>query len=125
LIDKIRGTSIILDESVPKIDAPVLQPQKYVKPRVERNLDEAKRRKEIREIEEMLGLRIRKIKITDPEEEERERKINKIKEINKKTPRFKITQTDSALNGTRDNSELKVLKVSDRENSCNEPERKS
>jgi len=45
---------------------------------------EAKRRKEIREIEEMLGLRIPKIKITDPEEEERERKINKIKEINKK-----------------------------------------
>ena len=42
---------------------------------------------------------IPKIKITDPEEEERERKIREIKEINKKTLRFKITQTASALNG--------------------------
>lgn len=59
-----------------------------------------KREKESREIEEMLGLRggvrehspaggrLPKIKISNPEEAERERKIKEIKEINRNRPRW-------------------------------------
>ena len=50
--------SNILDHPVPEIDAPLLTPTRYVpvRPRVEVN---EQRRREIREIEEMLGLRNR------------------------------------------------------------------
>ena len=60
-----------------------------------------KRKKEIRELEEMLGLRRRRIipeiKVWNPKEEKIQRKIRKIKEINRR--RLKITETASALRG--------------------------
>ena len=60
-----------------------------------------KRKKEIRELEEMLGLRRRRIipeiKVWTPKEEKLQRKIRKIKEINRR--RLKIAETASALRG--------------------------
>ena len=75
--------------------------------------EKEKREKESREIEEMLGLRggardhspaggrLPKIKISNPEEAERERKIKEIKEINRNRPRFQMVETASALGVTR------------------------
>ena len=55
-----RNSSPILDEEIPEIDSEILKPTKYIKPRIDE--DEAKKRKrEIRELEEMLGLRRRRI----------------------------------------------------------------
>ena len=53
-----RNSSPILDEEIPEIESEILKPTKY-KPRIDE--DEAKRKKEIRELEEMLGLRRRRI----------------------------------------------------------------
>ena len=54
-----RNSSPILDEEIPEIDSEILTPTKYIKPRIDE--DEVKRKKEIRELEEMLGLRRRRI----------------------------------------------------------------
>ena len=93
-----RNSSPILDEEIPEIDSEILQPTKY-KPRIDE--DEVKRKKEIRELEEMLGLRRRRIipeiKVWTPKEEKLQRKIRKIKEINRR--RLKIAETASALRG--------------------------
>ena len=93
-----RNSSPILDEEIPEIDSEILKPTKY-KPRIDE--DEAKRKKEIRELEEMLGLRRRRIipeiKVWTPKEEKLQRKIRKIKEINRR--RLKIAETASALRG--------------------------
>ena len=93
-----RNSSPILDEEIPEIDSDILQPTKY-KPRIDE--DEVKRKKEIRELEEMLGLRRRRIipeiKVWTPKEEKLQRKIRKIKEINRR--RLRITETASALRG--------------------------
>ena len=93
-----RNSSPILDEEIPEIDSEILKPTKY-KPRI--NEDEVKRKKEIRELEEMLGLRRRRIipeiKVWTPKEEKIQRKIRKIKEINRR--RLKIAETASALRG--------------------------
>ena len=94
-----RNSSPILDEEIPEIDSDILQPTKYIKPRIDE--DEVKRKKEIRELEEMLGLRRRRIipeiKVWTPKEEKLQRKIRKIKEINRR--RLRITETASALRG--------------------------
>ena len=94
-----RNSSPILDEEIPEIDSEILKPTKYIKPRIDE--DEAKRKKEIRELEEMLGLRRRRIipeiKVWTPKEEKIQRKIRKIKEINGR--RLKIAETASALRG--------------------------
>ena len=94
-----RNSSPILDEEIPAIDSEILKPTKYSKPRIDE--DEAKRKKEIRELEEMLGLRRRRIipeiKVWTPKEEKIQRKIRKIKEINRR--RLKIAETASALRG--------------------------
>ena len=94
-----RNSSPILDEEIPEIDSEILQPTKYIKPRIAE--DEVKRKKEIRELEEMLGLRRRRIipeiKVWTPKEEKLQRKIRKIKEINRR--RLRITETASALRG--------------------------
>ena len=98
LIDLIaRNSSPILDEKIPENDSEILKPTKY-KPRI--NEDETKKQKrEIRKLEEMLGLRQRRIipeiKVWTPKEENLQRKIRKIKEIN----RIRITETASALRG--------------------------
>ena len=93
-----RNSSPILDEEIPEIDSEILKPTKY-KPRIDE--DEVKRKKEIRELEEMLGLRRRRIipeiKVWTPKEEKLQRKIRKIKEINRR--RLRITETASALRG--------------------------
>ena len=95
-----RNSSPILDEEIPEIDSEILKPTKYIKPRIDG--DEAhKRKREIRKLEEMLGLRQRRIipeiKVWTPKEENLHRKIRKIKEINRR--RLKITETVSALRG--------------------------
>ena len=93
-----RNSSPILDEEIPEIDSEILKPTKY-KPRIDE--DEAKRKREIRKLEEMLGLRRRRIipeiKVWTPKEEKLQRKIRKIKEINRR--RLKIAETASALRG--------------------------
>ena len=113
LIDRIRTATNILDEEIPDIDSPVLSPTRYVKKKPPKQTTE-QRKKEIRELEEMLGLRktrtcgasaslsasaLPEIKITDPEEVERDMKINGIKEINRGRNQFNVTQTASALRG--------------------------
>ena len=95
-----QNSSPILDEKIPEIDSEILKPTKYIKPRIDE--DEAKKRKkEIRKLEEMLGLRQRRIipeiKVWTPKEESLHRKIRKIKEINRR--RLRITETASALGG--------------------------
>ena len=96
-----RNSSPILDEEIPEIDSEILKPTKYIKPRIDE--DEAKKRKrEIRKLEEMLGLKLPghlnpEIKVWNPEEENLHRKIRKIKEINRR--RLRITETASALRG--------------------------
>ena len=88
LIDKIRTARNILDEEIPEIDSPILRPTKYVK--TQEPPEERDRKKEIRELEEMLGLRPNRhisrpeMKITNPEEVERDLKIKRIKEIRDK-----------------------------------------
>ena len=92
-----RNSSPILDEEIPEIDSEILKPTKYIKPRIDED-DVNKRKKEIRELEEMLGLRRRRIipeiKVWTPKEEKLQRKI---KEINRR--RLKIAETASALRG--------------------------
>ena len=95
-----RNSSPILDEETPEIDSEILKPTKYIKPRIDE--DEAKRKREIRKLEEMLGLKRPghlnpEIKVWTPKEENLQRKIRKIKEINRR--RLKITETASALRG--------------------------
>lgn len=75
-----QGASDILYQPVPDIDAPILKPRRYVERTSEAELErqrEEERRREIRELEEMLGLRrtrnIPEIKVLSPEEEEREK----------------------------------------------------
>ena len=108
-------TKNILDEEIPEIDSRVLRATSYVKK--PEPLEETDRKQEIRELEEMLGLRSSKkrasapalpgIKITDSMELEREGKINRIKEINRQSrPQFRISQTGSALRGFE--SQLKI-----------------
>ena len=100
LISLITGsrTSPILDEMNPEINSEILKPTKYVAPQKE---EEQKIKSDIRELEEMLGLRRRRIipeiKVWTPEEENLHRKIRKIKEINRR--RLRITETVSALRG--------------------------
>ena len=95
-----RNSSPILDEEIPEMDSDILQPTKYIKPRIAEDKVN-KRKKEIRELEEMLGLRRRRIipeiKVWTPKEEKLQRKIRKIKEINRR--RLRITETASALRG--------------------------
>ena len=51
-----RNSSPILDEEIPEIDSEILKPTKYIKPKIDE--DEAnKRKREIRKLEEMLGLK--------------------------------------------------------------------
>ena len=98
-------TSPILDEINPEINSEILKPTKYVAPdrrEAKRQKEEAKSvKREIRELEEMLGLRRRRIipeiKVWTPEEENLHRKIRKIEEINRR--RLRITETVSALRG--------------------------
>ena len=94
-----RNSSPILDEEIPEIDSEILKPTKYIKSRIDE--DEAKRKKEIRKLEEILGLRQRRIipeiKVWTPKEEKIQRKSRKIKEINRR--RLKIAETASALRG--------------------------
>ena len=107
LISLIAGsrTSPILDEINPEINSEILKPTKYVAPdrrEAKRQKEEAKSvKREIRELEEMLGLRRRRIipeiKVWTPEEENLHRKIRKIKEINRR--RLRITETVTALRG--------------------------
>ena len=86
LISLIVGsrTSPILDDAVPEINSEILKPTKYVKPRIDET-EAKKQKRKIRELEEMLGLRRRRIipeiKVWNPEEENLHRKIRKIKEI--------------------------------------------
>ena len=98
LISLIAGsrTSPILDEINPEINSEILKPTKYVTPQKE---EEQKIKSEIPELEEMLGLRRRRIvipeiKVWNPEEENLHRKI---KEIYRR--RLRITETASALRG--------------------------
>ena len=94
LINLLTRNSSILDEEIPEINSEIIKPTKYIKPRIDE--DEAKKRKrEIREHEEMLGLkRPPEIKVWTPEEENLHRKI---KEIGRR--RLRITETASALRG--------------------------
>lgn len=82
--DLIQWISYIPDYPVPNIYAPLLTPTRYVPVKPQLNECEQKRSNEIREVKEMLGLRNRpkatpkvipKIKISSPEEGERDRKI--------------------------------------------------
>ena len=95
-----RNSSPILDEEIPEMDSQILKPTKYIKPRIDEDKVN-KRKKEIRELEEMLGLRRRRIipeiKVWTPKEEKIQRKIRKIKEINRR--RLRIHETASALRG--------------------------
>ena len=100
LIDRIRTARNILDEEIPEIDSPILRPTRYVKP--QESLEERDRKMEIRELEEMLGLRRnRHISRPEmPEEVERDLKIKRIREINRQSrPQFRVTQSASALRG--------------------------
>ena len=107
LIDRIQTTRDTLDEEIPEIDSPVLRSTRYVKK--PQSPVETDRKKEIRELEEMLGLRSSKkrasapelpeIKITDPMETERKVKISRIKEINRQSRLQFRTQTASPLRG--------------------------
>ena len=77
------------------------KPTKYIKPRID-EAEAKKRKREIRELEEMLGLkqpgRINpEINVWAPEKENLHRKIRKIKEINRR--RLRITESASALRG--------------------------
>jgi len=98
-----RKRNNILDKEVPAIDAPVLRPTGYVKPQASDEARSGERKNEIRELQEMLGLRNAagrsnpQITVTDPDEVERQVKINRINEINRQSPRFRITETESAL----------------------------
>ena len=79
LISLIAGSpSPILDEINPEINSEILKPTKYVAPQKE---EEQKIKSEIRELEEMLGLRRRRIipeiKVWNPEEENLHRKMQK------------------------------------------------
>ena len=89
-----QNSSPILDEEIPEINSEILKPTKYVKPRI----DEAKakkRKREIRKLEEMLGLkRPPEIKVWTPKEENLHRKIKEIGRI-----RLRISETASALRG--------------------------
>ena len=106
----------ILDEPVPEINAQILQPTRAL----EKNPEERRRRKEprrlteeetnrrleIKKFEEMLGLRRPtqsrpppEIKISSPEETEKDRKIRKIKEINRRSRTTRITETETAFRG--------------------------
>ena len=72
--------------------------------RAKNRSEESKQRQEIRELEEMLGLRqtrrsVPEIKVWNPEESELNRKIREIKEINRTSIRLRIRQTASALRG--------------------------
>ena len=102
LISLIAGsrTSPILDDAVPEINSEILKPTKYVKPRID-EAEAKKQKRKIRELEEMLGLRRRRIipeiKVWNPEEENLHRKIRKIKEINRR--RLRISETASGLRG--------------------------
>ena len=75
-----RNSSPILDEEIPEIDSEILQPTKYIKPRIAEDKVN-KRKKEIRELEEMLGLRRRRIipeiKVWTPKEEKLKKKNQK------------------------------------------------
>ena len=72
-----------------------------IKPRIDEDEAKQKLKLEIRKLEEMLGLRQRRIipeiKVWTPKEEKIQRKIRKIKEINRR--RLKIAETASALRG--------------------------
>ena len=97
LISLIAGSrSPILDEIKPEINSEILKPTKYVAPEAKQAKQKIK--SEIRELEEMLGLRRRRIipeiKVWTPEEEHLQRKI---KEINRR--RLRISETASALRG--------------------------
>ena len=76
LFDRIRTARSILDEEIPEIDSPVLRSTSYMKP--QEPPEEKDIKQEIRELEEMLGLRqssrpkIPEMKITNPEEVERD-----------------------------------------------------
>ena len=96
-----RNSSPILDEEIPEIDSEILKPTKYTKPRIDED-EVNKRKREIRKLEEMLGLKRPghlnpEIKVCTPKEENLQRKIRKIKEINRR--RLRITETASALRG--------------------------
>ena len=75
-----QNSSPILDETVPEINnSEILKPTKYVKPRID-EAETKKRKREIRELEEMLGLKRPgcinpEIKVWTPEEENLHRKI--------------------------------------------------
>ena len=92
----------ILDGEIPEIDSPVLRPTRYVKspePPEEKDI-----KQEIRELEEMLGLRKKasvapQIKVSDPEEVEPQVKIKRIKEIQSRQPQFRVTKSASTLGG--------------------------
>ena len=96
-----RNSSPILDEEIPEIDSEILKPTKYIKPRIDEDEAKQKIKLEIRKLEEMLGLRQRRIipeiKVWTPKEEKIQRKIRKIKEINRRI--LKIAETASALRG--------------------------
>ena len=102
LISLIAGsrTSPILDDAVPEINCEILKPAKYVKPRIDET-EAKKQKRKIRELEEMFGLRRRRIipeiKVWNPEKENLHRKIRKIKEINRR--RLRISETASGLRG--------------------------
>ena len=94
LISLIAGSrSPILDEINPEINSEILKPTKYIAPEAKQKI-----KLEIHELEEMLGLRRRRIipeiKVWTPEEENLQRKIRKIKEINRR-----LSETASALRG--------------------------
>ena len=80
-----RNSSPILDEETPEIDSEIiLKPTKYIKSRIDE--DEAKRKREIRKLEEMLGLKRPRhlnpeIKVWTPKEEKIQRKIRKSKRL--------------------------------------------
>ena len=109
--ERSRNLTPIFDEPVPEINSQILQPTRAVqnnpeesRRRKEANEEEKNRRQEIRDLEEMLGLRRStqslsppKIKISSPEEIEKDKKIAKIKEINRK--RTRVTETATALSG--------------------------
>ena len=97
LIDLLRNQNPILDESVPDIDSSILKPTEY-KPKPPPAATDVSgvpgvtvataQKDEIRESEEMLGLRkkrkvIPEIKVTSPEELERETKIKKSRRLRK------------------------------------------
>ena len=72
------------------------------------------------------GGRLPKIKISNPEEAEHERKIKEIKEINKNRPRFQMVETATVLGGARDNLQLQAKnKVLVPEILCKERNRQS